>query len=119
MIGHQQRVTVSAETACIVVRIEASQLDYPTMAQIERRVCGAYGVARAKCIVLDLSRVEAVPSVMMGALVDVLNLLHGQGHRLVLAGLSEKVRGSFAVTRLDALFDICATVAEARALCST
>lgn len=116
MIGHQQRVTVSAEPNCIIVSVQVRQLDYPTMAQIERRISGGHSSGRGKRIVLDLCRVDSIPSVMMGALIDMLNNLHGQGHRLVLAGLSDKVRGSFTVTRLDVLFDICNTVDDARAL---
>ena len=116
MIGHQQRVNIEPMSGALVVRLQVKQIEYPTMAQIERRLAAAHTTGRGTKVVVDLSQVEAIPSVMMGALVDMLNRLRDHGHRLVLCGLNDKVRGSFTVTRLDELFDIADTVEAGLAL---
>lgn len=65
-------------------------------------------------VILDLERVQFLDSSGLGAVVAAMKLLDGQG-TLMLTGLQPVVSKVFTLTRMDSVFDIHATVADARA----
>jgi anti-sigma B factor antagonist len=89
-----------------VISIAGAQLDYPTLNTIERAATGSAARGLRSTIILNLESVETIPSVMMGALVDMLKRMRQRGSSLMLVGMSDSVRSSFAVTRLDQMFDL-------------
>ena len=66
-----------------------------------------------KKIVVDLEKVSYVDSSGLATLVEILKKTKGQGGSLALAGLSEKVKSLFEITKLDKLFVVCATQSDA------
>ena len=64
---------------------------------------------------LDLSKVEFFPSVSLGSVVVLLNELKKHGQKFVLIGLGPVVRDALAITRLDKLFEIHDSAADALA----
>lgn len=65
-------------------------------------------------IVLDLSAVGFMDSSGLGAIVSSLKLLNGTG-RLVICGVQRTVASLFKVTRMDKLFPIASSEADALA----
>lgn len=63
-------------------------------------------------VLLDLSDVEFVDSTGLGVLVSILKQM-GPGGRIAVLGANAAVRRLFQITRLDSLFVLCGTVAEA------
>lgn len=59
-----------------------------------------------KKTVVDLSKVTYIDSSGLATLVEMLKKTKGQGGSLGLAGMSEKVRSLFEITKLDKLFSI-------------
>lgn len=59
-----------------------------------------------KKIVVDLCRVGYIDSSGLATLVEMLKKVKGQGGSLGLAGMSDKVRSLFEITKLDKLFQI-------------
>ncbi len=66
-------------------------------------------------LVINLEHVSYMDSSGLGTLVVVLRRVHGYGGRVALCGLSERVRSLFEITKLDKLFSIHPTEAEALA----
>ncbi len=63
-------------------------------------------------VILDMSRVEFLDSSGLGALVGVMKMLDG-GRRLELAGCGTVVRKVLTLTRMDSVFVLHATAADA------
>jgi anti-sigma B factor antagonist len=66
-----------------------------------------------KKLVVDLEKVTYIDSSGLATLVEMLKKTKSQGGSLSLAGLSEKVRSLFEITKLDKLFLILPTQQEA------
>ncbi len=64
-------------------------------------------------LVLDLSNVSYIDSSGVGTLVDAQRRLSRDGGKVVLAGLTPRVRGVLEITGLDQFFAIAANVQEA------
>ena len=66
-----------------------------------------------KKIVVDLEKVSYIDSSGLATLVEILKRTKSQGGSLGLAGLSDKVRSLFEITKLDKLFQVSRTQDEA------
>ncbi|HPN73546.1 MAG TPA: STAS domain-containing protein [Candidatus Omnitrophota bacterium] len=66
-------------------------------------------------VAIDLSYVGYVDSSGLATIVEILKNVRLYGGKLKLAGLSDKVRGLFEITKLDKLFDISDTIEKATA----
>jgi len=64
-------------------------------------------------VVLDLQETTYVDSSGVATLVEALQTVNRYKGRLVLAGMSRRVRGVFEIARLDTIFLVAADVAEA------
>jgi anti-sigma B factor antagonist len=60
----------------------------------------------AKKLVIDLERVSYIDSSGLATLVEALKRARSQGGALGLAGMSDKVKSLFEITKLDKLFAI-------------
>lgn len=67
----------------------------------------------SKKIVVDLEKVLYIDSSGLATLVEILKRTKTQGGSLGLAGMSDKVRSLFEITKLDKLFLVCKTQDEA------
>jgi anti-sigma B factor antagonist len=81
-------------------------------ADVRQRVREQLEQGRAT-VVVDLSRTEYVDSAGLGTLVLLNKEARAAGGCLILAGLSDHVRDLLRLVRLDEVFTIAATVAEA------
>jgi anti-sigma B factor antagonist len=68
---------------------------------------------RPKRLMLDLSEVPYMDSSGVGTLVEVFRRVTAYNGKLVLFGLSSRVRSVFEITRLDRFFTICDTEEQA------
>ncbi len=64
-------------------------------------------------IVLDLSHTEAIDSTALGAIVQIFKSLRARDGELSMAGVGDGVRRVLAITRIDRVFPLFATVEEA------
>lgn len=67
----------------------------------------------SKKVVVDLEKVSYVDSSGLATLVEMLKKMKSQGGSLGLAGMSDKVKSLFEITKLDKLFLLYKTQAEA------
>lgn len=66
--------------------------------------------------ILDLSKVPHMDSAGLGAILKYYVTAQKRGHKLILAGLNERVLELFKLTRVDSLIPIAATVEQAESL---
>jgi len=64
-------------------------------------------------IVIDLSKVQLLPSLALGLLIQVSNKCKSRQQKLKLAAVQAPVRQVFAITRLDRIFEFAPTVEAA------
>lgn len=81
----------------------------PQFRQVAQRLLGEAAVR----LILDGSRLDFVDSTGLGALVALQRKLQVAGGDLKMAALGADVRSIFTVTRLDRVFDVCASVRDA------
>ena len=67
----------------------------------------------SKKLVVDLAAVSYIDSSGLATLVEILKKTKSQGGNLGLAGLSDKVKSLFEITKLDKLFQLFKTQDEA------
>lgn len=68
---------------------------------------------KPKHLVFDMSRVSHIDSAGVGTLVDIFRRLRTAKSRMSLAGMNDRVRSVFEVTKLDKFFSIYPTADEA------
>ena len=71
---------------------------------------GAGSNSAVSVVVIDLSKVQLLPSLALGLLVQVSNKCKARQQKLKLAGVQPAVRQVFAITRLDRIFEFVSTV---------
>lgn len=108
-------VQVQAGEKAVVVSVLKRMLDGASVNKLRDEVNAAAAASPGLPLVLDLSKVEFAPSVALGTLVNVAQDLKWSGRRLILCGMTRQVRGTFAVTRLDKVFEAHPTLADALA----
>lgn len=106
-------LTTTRQGEVLVVRPELSRLDASMAVQFKDRL-GGFIAEGERRLVLDLARVEFIDSSGLGVLVALLKRQGTEG-RLALAALRPPVERLLALTRLDRVFSIHATVAAAAA----
>jgi anti-sigma B factor antagonist len=100
------------EAGAMAVVEGPTQFIIDNRADVRQRVRAQLEQGRAT-VVVDLSRTEYVDSAGLGTLVLLNKEARAAGGCLVLAGLSDHVRDLLRLVRLDEVFTITATVAEA------
>ena len=94
-------------------RLECDRMEEEHAKSMQSAVSAAAEKANGLPVVLDLTRVDTMPSLSIGALVSLWQDLKQKGQRLILAGLRPNVRQTLTVCRLDKIFEITESVDEA------
>ncbi len=103
-------IEVQDATGVLVVKILDRRLDAHGAPDLKARVGNEIGKGAAR-IVLDLTDVEFVDSTGLGAILSILKRLPGQ--TLVLAGCRPPIVELLKLTRLDRVFKLFSTQADA------
>ena len=74
---------------------------------------GAGSSSAVTLVVIDLSKVQLLPSLALGLLVQISSKCKARQQKLKLAGVQPSVRQVFAITRLDRVFEFAPTVEAA------
>jgi anti-sigma B factor antagonist len=77
---------------------------------------GEFLKLQAPVTILDLSRVPHMDSAGLGVILKYYVAAQKRGHKLILAGVNERVLELLKLTRVDSLIPIAATVEQAEAL---
>ena len=90
----------------VLVRVLPRRLDVGTAAELENAVSHAVLSRGGIPLVMDLANVRFAPSVALGAFVNLLRGMNLSGRKTYFIGVTHQLRGTLAVTRLDAMITV-------------
>ncbi len=114
-----EEMTFETFPEALVVSVQSEKLDYMVLDKLERRITAQATMAGKFNVILDLGKVQFIPSMLMSTLVKTLRSLGDQGRKFLLVGMNRHIRASFKLTRIDILFDLHDSVDAARAALGT
>ena len=106
-------VSITPHDEIVLAIVECKRMEEDSTQEIEAEIAAAAAQADPLPVVLDLSKLEFMPSLSLGTLVNLQRECRKRKQRFMITGLHGAVRSSFAITRLDKLFEICDSVDDA------
>jgi anti-sigma B factor antagonist len=95
----------------VVVLLAGNSLDASNVKEFKQEIAPILA-SKAK-VVFDMSQLQFVDSSGLGSLLSCLRQLHAGGGALKLCGMAQPVQTLFALVRMNRIFDIFPTKAEA------
>jgi anti-sigma B factor antagonist len=115
-MGEQNEIfSYTTPAAAVVVAAVRGEIDLHNSALIRTHLIAALQSKKPKKLVLNLELVPYMDSSAIAILVEMLKEMRKSGGQLVLADLQPRVKGLLEIARLDAIFTICKTEADALA----
>ncbi len=90
-----------------------AQLDFESTGRFKAELIAAAQQTPVLPVVVDLSRLEFMASLAIGALVDVANRFRSEKRRLVLVGLAPRIQEMMVKSAIQPLFEVHPTVERA------
>lgn len=103
-------ITLEKRDNGIVIRVVSKMLDEKEFKEVNRLIDEASQGPGVAVVVLDLSRVQLVPSLTLGALVQLSSKCKARQQTLKLASLPPMLRQIFRVTRMDRVLEMADSV---------
>ncbi len=105
-MSEQSVLQIQENENAVVATIQCSEFDHDTTTQLRAEIDGVVAPTSTLPVVLDLSNVTFMPSVTLGALVELANRCKSQERRLVLVGVTPTVQDVFKLCKLSSFFEI-------------
>jgi len=105
-MSEQSVLQIQENENAVVATIQCSELDHDTTAQLRAEIDGVVAPTSTLPVLLDLSNVTFMPSMTIGALIEIANRCKGQQRRLVLVGVTASVKDVFRISALSNFFEI-------------
>lgn len=99
-------VTIVPHEEIVLGVVNHSSLNDAATEELDTRVTAASNTVLGLPVVLDLAKVKFIPSVALGALINLRKGLNLQKRPLILVGVNRQVRGVLKATRLDQLIEV-------------
>jgi anti-anti-sigma factor len=100
-------VVIESRDNAVIARVNLKLFDSENLKRmdemIDKAACGRPGV---DTIVLDLSRVRILPSLGLGALLQLTNKYKERRQRVILAAMQPQVRTTLTITKLDKVLEL-------------
>lgn len=105
-MSEQPAPLIETQPDVILVRVQAQRLDDESTRRLHADVLAAAAQAAHLPLIIDLSRVDFMPSLSLAAMVRLATDFRSRQQRLMLAALHSDVRKLFVLTRLDRLMEL-------------
>ena len=106
-------VVIEKTESAVIARVQVKLLDDKELRVLSRLIDEAAGDSPGTTVVIDLSRVQILPSLGLGTLVQISNKCKSRQQRLRLAAVTPQVRQVFAITKLDRVLELADSVESA------
>ena len=106
-------VTIESNGDTVIARVDIKLFDDKTLKTMDQQIDEAAGKPGVTLVVLDMSKVNIVPSLGLGMLVQMSKKCRARQQRLKLAAVHPMVRQTMAITKLDRILDLVDTVEDA------
>ncbi len=104
-MSEQSMLQIQENENAIVAKIQCSEFDHDTTARLRTEMDSVIAPTSTLPVVLDLSTVTFMPSMTLGALIEVANKCKSQQRRLVLIGITPSVQDVFKISGLSNFFE--------------
>jgi len=101
-----QVIEIVPHEQVLLILVLPRRLDAATAAELENAVSHAVLARGSVPLVLDLSNVRFAPSIALGVFVNLLRGMNLSGRKTYFIGVNHQLRGTLAVTRLDAMISV-------------
>ena len=116
MTNSHSRLKVEESDGVILVEfLDKNILDEANIQQIGDELAGIVDSASKPSVLINFQNVEHLSSAALGTLITINNRIAGKDGKLVLSEIEGQILEVFKITKLDRLFDIHETNAEALA----
>lgn len=106
-------VTVQHRNRHAIIRFDSNAIGAREAAVIAEEACKAIDATpRGKCMVIDLSRCQALSSMALGLCVTLANRATDAGQRPVVAGMNVQLAELFRLMRVDRMFTTATSTAD-------
>ena len=99
-------ISIESHRSAVLAKVLASELDFDSSGVMRDAVMAAGAESPRLPVVLDLSEVELVPSVALGALITLTRVFQENRQRFIIAGVKPDIHRTLVVCHLDKLFEI-------------
>ena len=99
-------VVVESRDNAVIARVSLKLFDDKNLKVMNQMIDQAATKPGVAVVVLDMSRVQIVPSLGLGALVQLSNKCKARQQRLKLAAVQPQVRQTMSITKLDRILDL-------------
>jgi len=106
-------VVIEKNGTAVVAHVNVRSLDEADLKLLGQLIDRSAGEAGVSLVVIDLSGVQMLPSLGLGALVQLSNKCKARGQTLKLAATPQSIRKVFAITRLDRVLELVDSVEAA------
>ncbi len=105
-MSEQSVLQIQENENAVLATIQCSEFDHDTTVRLRAEIDGVVGPTSTLPVVLDLSNVTFMPSMTLGALIELANRCKSQKRRLVLVGVTPTVQDVFKLCKLSNFFEI-------------
>jgi len=105
-MSEQSILQIQENEHAVVATIQCSEFDHDTTVRFRAEIDGVVAPTSTLPVVLDLSNVTFLPSMTLGALIELANRCKSQQRRLVLVGVIPTVQDVFNLCKLNSFFEI-------------
>ncbi len=105
-MSEQSILQIQENENAVVVTIQCSEFDHDTTTRLRAEIDGVVAPTSTLPILLDLSNVTFMPSIAIGALIELANRCKSQQRRLALVCVTPSVQDVFEISALNKFFEI-------------
>ncbi len=105
-MSEQSILQIQENENAVVATIQCSEFDHDTTVRLRAEIDGVVASTSTLPVVLDLSNVTFMPSMTLGALIELANRCKSQQRRLVLVGMTASIKDVFKLSALNNFFEI-------------
>jgi len=105
---NQPIITVEQRENFLLVRVNSARIDEGNIGALRSQVAEAGAGTPHMPVAVDMERVEYMPSLSLGGLIQLSQLFKGRRQRLTFCRLQEAVRETLVLTRLDRVLELSA-----------
>jgi anti-anti-sigma factor len=105
-MSEQPILQIQDNDNAVVVSIRCSEFDHDTTARLRAEIEDVVAPTSTLPVLLDLSNVTFMPSMTIGALIELANRCKSQQRRLILVGLTATVQDVLKMSALSSFFEI-------------
>ena len=107
-------IQITVQDSLLWIQPQQNKLDDEGTHDMQEKTLKAAEENPGLHVVLDMSEVNYMPSVSIGALIKLKQTLEKTKQRFILIGLQEDIRETLTICRLDKFLEICDTLEDAK-----